>query len=108
MLTCSLLHADCLPAGAQQHSSSTTTNMGNEVSMLQQSGRGPEEMALMKAVLEGDVPGMQALLQQKQGLIYAHSKDGENIWHAAAQGGHPEVRAGAAFRAWSSMPMLLS
>lgn len=45
----------------------------------------------MKAVLEGDVASMQTILQQKQVLIYAHSKDGENIWHAAAQGGHPEV-----------------
>lgn len=62
--------------------------MGNELSM--QAGR-VEEVALMKAVLAGDVPGMQSLLQQKQGLIYAHSKDGENIWHAAATGGHPEV-----------------
>jgi hypothetical protein len=62
--------------------------MGNELSM--QAGRA-EEVALMKAVLAGDVAGMQALLQQKQGLIYAHSKDGENIWHAAAQGGHAEV-----------------
>lgn len=55
-----------------------------------QSGRA-EEVALMKAVLAGDVASMQALLQQKQGLIYAHSKDGENIWHAAAQGGHSDV-----------------
>lgn len=62
--------------------------MGNEVSM--QSGRA-EEVSLLKAVLAGDVPAMQSLLQQKPGLIYAHSKDGENIWHAAAQGGHPEV-----------------
>lgn len=56
-----------------------------------QSGR-TEELALLGAVLAGDVPGMQAVLQQKPGLIYTHSKDGETIWHAAAQGGHPEVR----------------
>lgn len=62
--------------------------MGNEVSL--QSGRA-EEVALMKAVLAGDVTGMQALLQQKPNLIYAHSKDGETIWHATAQGGHSEV-----------------
>lgn len=95
-----------MPTVCQQerNSSNSSSTMGNEVSMLQQSGRGPEEVALMKAVLEGDVPGMQSLLQQKQGLIYAHSKDGESIWHAAAQGGHPEVRAAsAAFRACSSM-----
>jgi hypothetical protein len=41
---------------------------------------------------------MQALLQQRPGLIYAHSKDGENIWHAAAQGGHPEVCQGYAWQ----------
>jgi len=63
--------------------------MGNEVSM--QSGRAEEVSLLKAAVLAGDVPAMQSLLQQKQGLIYSHSKDGENIWHAAAQGGHPEV-----------------
>lgn len=67
--------------------------MGNEVSM--QTGRA-EEVALMKAVLAGDVAAMQGLLQQKQGLIYAHSKDGENIWHAAAQGGHLEVSCACA------------
>lgn len=64
--------------------------MGNELS-LQSAARG-EEGVLMRAVLAGDVAAMQAVLQQKQGLVYAHSKDGENIWHAAAQGGHPEVR----------------
>lgn len=64
--------------------------MGNELSMQSAAGRS-EEVALMKAVLEGDVASMQTILQQKQVLIYAHSKDGENIWHAAAQGGHPEV-----------------
>lgn len=54
------------------------------------------EMACVRvcACRPGDVSRMQALLQQKPGLIYAHSKDGENIWHAAAQGGYPEVRQG--------------
>lgn len=66
--------------------------MGNEIS--KQSGR-TEEVALLKAVLAGDVTSMQALMQQKPGIIYAHSKDGENIWHAAAQGGHLEVSDGS-------------
>jgi hypothetical protein len=64
--------------------------MGNETS-AQLGARSGEEAALLRAVLGSDVAGLQAALQQKPAAIYAHSKDGENIWHAAAQGGHAEV-----------------
>lgn len=65
--------------------------MGNEVSLVG-SGRA-EGVALLQAVLSGDVAAMQSILEAKPTAIYAHSKDGENIWHAAAQGGHVQVRA---------------
>ncbi|WIA23719.1 hypothetical protein OEZ85_000405 [Tetradesmus obliquus] len=64
--------------------------MGNEASVQAQAARA-DELALMQALLNGDLQAIQALLKQNPSLVYSHSKAGENLWHFAAQGGDAQV-----------------
>jgi ankyrin repeat protein len=63
--------------------------MGNEAST--QKSR-TEEAALRTAAASGDAAAVEAMLKQTPGLVYAHTKAGENLWHLAAESGHTEVR----------------
>jgi hypothetical protein len=66
--------------------------MGNE-SSVQRSKESREDEALLKtAASSGDVTAVEALLRKDPLLVYAHTKDGKNVWHLAAEAGHAEVR----------------
>ena len=73
--------------------------MGNEASM-QRSKESRENEGLLKAAAsEGNVAAVEALLAKDPLLVYAHTKDGKNIWHLAAEAGHTEVRDAADLKA---------
>jgi hypothetical protein len=61
--------------------------MGNE----QSSGAKGEEVEFVQALLSGQLDKLKGLLASTPNIIYAHTKEGQNVWHFAAQGGHAEV-----------------
>lgn len=61
---------------------------------LQGAGAAREgESALLRAIAAGSVPALHAALAACPASIFAHSKDGEGVWHAAVQGGQDAVLA---------------
>lgn len=62
--------------------------MGNAES---HQGVSSTEKAVLEAVTRGDTDALIQAMKREPRVLYAHSKDGQNVWHFAAQSGHIQV-----------------